>query len=234
MTVLKGGVSYTEGENNYIWHSTSSACEACQALNGMSFDSIDSIPDRPHPNCRCWIEDKEKKEKEDKNNILEDIKSDIYSLKDEIEEAINSLHNRSMPKPQEVRLFSEYVEDLRDLNNACDELLSVANVDTDYMPNEQYVNLANNLASELNSIDEQFKTIYSALNKEIKNIEQQNKIDDNFKNDFQKHDELKQLLQNYHDGGITPLPEGYEKIELNLDEKVCDCFKSPSTKVVLP
>lgn len=55
-TVLKGGISYTEGEIEYIWHTEDGACEKCQALNGLTFKNIDEIPDKPHPNCRCWVE----------------------------------------------------------------------------------------------------------------------------------------------------------------------------------
>ena len=36
-TVLKGGISYTEGEIEYTWHTEEGACEKCQALNGLTF-----------------------------------------------------------------------------------------------------------------------------------------------------------------------------------------------------
>ena len=55
-TVLKGRISYTEGEIEYIWHTEDGACEKCQELNGLTFKNIDEIPDKPHPNCRCWVE----------------------------------------------------------------------------------------------------------------------------------------------------------------------------------
>ena len=55
-TVLKGGISYTEGEIEYIWHTEEGACEDCLALNGLTCKNIDEIPDKPHPNCRCWVE----------------------------------------------------------------------------------------------------------------------------------------------------------------------------------
>lgn len=51
-TVLKGGITYYD----YIWRSEDGACENCLALNGLTFKNIDDIPDRPHPNCRCWVE----------------------------------------------------------------------------------------------------------------------------------------------------------------------------------
>jgi len=54
--ILKGGISYNEGDFYYIWRSEEGACEKCQALNGLKFTNADEIPDKPHPNCRCWIE----------------------------------------------------------------------------------------------------------------------------------------------------------------------------------
>ena len=59
-TVLKGGICY----NEYIWHTEDGACEKCQALDGLTFKNIDEIPDKPHPNCRCWVEVSD----EDENN----------------------------------------------------------------------------------------------------------------------------------------------------------------------
>lgn len=29
-------------------------CNACESLDGQVFD-LDSVPDRPHPNCRCYL-----------------------------------------------------------------------------------------------------------------------------------------------------------------------------------
>lgn len=52
MTTLKGGIS----NNVYVWHASDNACEKCQSLYGKEFDNIDDIPDRPHPNCKCYIE----------------------------------------------------------------------------------------------------------------------------------------------------------------------------------
>ena len=51
-TVLKGGISY----NDFVWRTKDGACEKCQALNGLTFKNIDEILDKPHSNCRCWVE----------------------------------------------------------------------------------------------------------------------------------------------------------------------------------
>lgn len=52
--VLKGYVS----NNRYIWHSENGehTCELCASLDGKEFDYYDEVPERPHPNCRCYVE----------------------------------------------------------------------------------------------------------------------------------------------------------------------------------
>lgn len=72
MTTLKGGIS----NNVYVWHASDNACEKCQSLNGKEFDNIDDIPDRPHPNCKCYIEEKE------------DILCDCFQLYEKFENVI--------------------------------------------------------------------------------------------------------------------------------------------------
>ncbi len=49
---LKGGVTYFE----YVWNTEPGACEVCQSLNGKRFTNPEDIPNKPHPNCRCWVE----------------------------------------------------------------------------------------------------------------------------------------------------------------------------------
>lgn len=50
--VLKGGISY----NKYIWHANEGACEVCQNLDGTEYEYEKDIPDKPHPNCQCYVE----------------------------------------------------------------------------------------------------------------------------------------------------------------------------------
>ncbi len=40
----------------YRWHSSEGSCEKCQALNNTEYDSEKEIPDKPHPNCKCYVE----------------------------------------------------------------------------------------------------------------------------------------------------------------------------------
>ena len=89
----------------YRWHSSEGSCEKCQALNNTEYSSEKDIPDKPHPNCKCWIDvlEKEPKEpitdpielyreklKDRKRNELELAKllGDVKSLEQEIDEYI--------------------------------------------------------------------------------------------------------------------------------------------------
>lgn len=51
--VLKGSVSNTK----YIWKTEPDACEKCQSKDGKEFTNKDDIPEKPHPNCKCKIEE---------------------------------------------------------------------------------------------------------------------------------------------------------------------------------
>ena len=42
----------------YLWHSEPGACEKCLSMDGKTFDDANTIPDKPHPNCKCWLERK--------------------------------------------------------------------------------------------------------------------------------------------------------------------------------
>lgn len=53
-TVLKGGIEKTVGVK-YVWVSNG-GCDACEDLDGEEFESAEDIPDRPHPNCQCYID----------------------------------------------------------------------------------------------------------------------------------------------------------------------------------
>lgn len=51
--ILKGRVEKTDIK--YVWVS-GGGCSACEDLDGEEFDSADDIPDRPHPNCQCYVD----------------------------------------------------------------------------------------------------------------------------------------------------------------------------------
>lgn len=42
----------------FIWHSENGehTCEVCKSLDGKVFDYYDEVPERPHPNCKYYVE----------------------------------------------------------------------------------------------------------------------------------------------------------------------------------
>ena len=88
---LKGSVTY----GTFVWNSSEEACEKCKVLNGKKFKNIDEIPNKPHPNCKCWVdivEDSEEKDLSDFALEFDEIISDAKSLKDEIEAGIRNFY----------------------------------------------------------------------------------------------------------------------------------------------
>jgi len=100
--VLNGGISY----NKYLWHSENSenTCEKCKELDGQVFDYYDEVPERPHPNCKCYVEIIENNENYFPETLYEEEPCDclikIDALinetnywKEEIESKISELNN---------------------------------------------------------------------------------------------------------------------------------------------
>lgn len=50
----------TKENVEYEWKAEPGACEVCRAMDGTIYESANDIPDRPHPNCKCWIDVLEK------------------------------------------------------------------------------------------------------------------------------------------------------------------------------
>ncbi|MBQ8634989.1 hypothetical protein IJ425_02415 [bacterium] len=71
---------YASKDNlEYQWKSEPTACEVCKSMNGKIYKSANDIPDRPHPNCKCWIDILEKESDEP---ITDPIKAYREKLKD--------------------------------------------------------------------------------------------------------------------------------------------------------
>lgn len=117
-TVLKGGVSY----NKYVWHS-SGGCEACNALDGTEYDYEDNIPDRPHPNCQCWIEEVKNGEDEEPCDCWNKIQA-ILDEADELEGDLSSSLDKIETIQDEIELdLAEYQSLLDEVQNVRVELM---------------------------------------------------------------------------------------------------------------
>ena len=95
--VLKGGISY----NKYVWHSENGehTCDVCAELDGQEFDYYDEVPERPHPNCKCYVEivdgnsAPETGENEEPCDCLDDLPTQFANLVDEAKRLQNNIKN---------------------------------------------------------------------------------------------------------------------------------------------
>ena len=137
-TILKGKINYY----TYIWHTEKGACEKCQALDGLNFKNTDEIPDKPHPNCRCWIEVSE--ENDNKDDLC-----DCWKFYDEIEEMIgeaNSLREEvsesiDMMFAQLQKIFTKSTK--AELENCVDSLRQIFGAISDFIRNYNDMKKAN-------------------------------------------------------------------------------------------
>lgn len=85
--LLEGAVSNAK----YIWRSSAGSCKACQALDGTEYALKEDIPEKPHPNCKCTIEEL----KDDVNQECDCHKlyDKIDEISDEVEPLIPELAN---------------------------------------------------------------------------------------------------------------------------------------------
>ena len=102
--ILYGNVE--QNDYYYVWNTEPNACEKCKSMDGKTFDGANEIPDKPHPNCKCWIKrvknpltdpiqqyrDKIQKQK----NLeleFEKLKGDVAILEDETKLNIDMIEN---------------------------------------------------------------------------------------------------------------------------------------------
>jgi len=98
--VLKGYVSNTY----YVWHSENgeNTCDECREHDGQVFEMGEEVPERPHPNCRCYVEiveydnensSPEPSENEEPCDCLDDLPTQFANLVDEAKRLQNNIKN---------------------------------------------------------------------------------------------------------------------------------------------
>lgn len=119
---MSDDVLYKAGISNikYIWHASDGSCDTCQSLDGTEYDFAEDIPDKPHPNCNCYIE--EACENDDDEEMC-----DCYELFDQIDEMVGdaqSLQEEAEVETSEINsILSEYADlTSRDSINALRDL----------------------------------------------------------------------------------------------------------------
>lgn len=88
-SVLKGGISY----NKYVWHSENGehTCDVCKLLDGQVFDFYDEVPERPHPNCKCYVEIVENMNKQPQNKKEDEEPCDCYKFIEQIDALLEEI-----------------------------------------------------------------------------------------------------------------------------------------------
>ena len=168
--VLKGGVSY----NKYVWHSENGehTCDVCSELDGQEFDYYDEVPERPHPNCKCYVEiveyedensAPEPSENEEPCDILEQIDeliNEIESAKDEVNLHIEDLQTD----------IEDYENDLERVNKLIQENdLAIEILSEDY--GKHIPNCENNIDAEYKYANYQKITLEKILEDVKKSLE---------------------------------------------------------------
>lgn len=113
---LKGYISNIK----YVWHANGDKpCELCENLDGTEYESVDEIPDKPHPNCNCYIEEVEI-EDEEYNEDGEEYKpcdciERLDALIQELEENgsdLESIEEESQTDAEDLENMVSHVENM--------------------------------------------------------------------------------------------------------------------------
>lgn len=93
----------------YEWKSEPGACKVCQVMDGTIYESANDIPDRPHPNCKCWIDVQEKDNDENLTDPFE-IRKEIYKDKKRSELELGKLSGDAKSLEEEVDEYLRQIE----------------------------------------------------------------------------------------------------------------------------
>lgn len=110
--VLKGSISNVK----YVWHSEygEHTCNECLELDGKEFDMFDEVPERPHPNCKCYIEIVEYSD----NTSSEDEPCDILNEINELISNMESTKSKVDMQIENLRLdIQDYENDVERIGN---------------------------------------------------------------------------------------------------------------------
>ena len=145
----------------YIWISErgKTTCEKCQSLNGKIF-SGDKVPNRPHPNCKCEVEEyhgttiqnapqethDNPKEIQKLKKQANDLEKQVIILRGEIQKAnrIEAVYNYK-------KMYEQKIKELFDTKSAINNLKQIKQ---DILTNIEnaYIDNRNNVVSNTNQL----------------------------------------------------------------------------------
>ena len=173
----------------YEWHSEPGACEKCQSMDGKTFDDANTIPDKPHPNCKCWIERKKYpssdpieyhrdkiQEQKDLELEFEKLKGDLSCLEAECDKSIEIIDNELDTIEQvEYTINPEYLKPLdvekiqevkQELENNKQEVMKAKVSITKYKDNFTPSGTIKEISAfefKINELKEQLNNLYAEI-----------------------------------------------------------------------
>ncbi len=112
---MEGGISNIK----YVWHTEPNACEKCQELDGTEYNIKEDIPEKPHPNCKCYIE--EVKDDDETCDCLDKVQNRFVSMFEKVSTLQADLHE----------MINELIEEIKSdigqsYNNLCKNIIDEA------------------------------------------------------------------------------------------------------------
>ncbi len=217
----KYGAVELEANAYFVWRALSGACDVCKILDGMKFFDVSEIPDRPHPNCLCWIEYVGGEgnsfpvgSKQIKIEEKEKLQGDSSSLEEEVVVKQNEIENNAENvEPLRGRVVvEEYVDSLKNLQLQILDARKILEARPEFSKNELQT-----LQQVLNEQQQYYKQLEQAYNKELHNLE--NPKDNPFIDDIEKHKIMFDLIKHSHNKGGEELLHGYEEVAKLHHEK---------------
>ena len=128
----------------YSWHSSEGSCEKCQALNNTEYSAEKEIPDKPHPNCKCYVEVVEEEMCDCVEDALEEMDKvigDAEILKEDVQEEIVYFSSVIVKYNNDVVLIAA-------LESCIDGLQQIVGAIGDFIRNYREMRKANTIGAD--------------------------------------------------------------------------------------
>ena len=165
--LIYGGVSkYNAAGVIFEWVSESTACETCKSLNGTYYNSIEDIPDRPHPNCKCYVKDIHigTEDYESLQREIDKIYGDLSSLRDQILTSMNE---------EESDIQNSEIQDLLDDVYAFEYDLDEVSSDFEQVSEEDSTGNFERFKAKINEIKNNFQELKQKIIEKINGLKKE-------------------------------------------------------------
>ena len=207
--VLKGRIT----NSRYIWHTNPNACQRCQDLDNTLYNKESDVPDKPHPNCKCSVEEVETKE--DRCDCLDDLFEQIDSLVSSAENLLN-----------EVKDYIKYFSDL--ISNKVQNSIAKTILDNCVDALNQIVGTISDFIKDYSNIKDRFYHTKEKCNNSIRT-----ELSRILQKALREYEKIVELLKNILDKGnkAAPKTEDEQKTEKPDINKVRDSVKGTNKEV---